>query len=111
MKGKPYKVRLWALVGHGCGIWSGAAVALVSGGGFRTRASHATHIMHAAHVCKTCKRQPGFSASRANQRVVLPLPLAPAPQVKLQFEGRDKAALEKAVDAVREQLDVFTLPA
>ncbi len=32
-------------------------------------------------------------------------------QVKLQFEGRDKAALQKAVDAVREQLDVFTLAA
>ena len=48
---------------------------------------------------------------RTNQRVVLPLPPAPAPQVKLQFEGRDKAALQKAVDAVREQLDVFTLPA
>ncbi|KAI7841941.1 hypothetical protein COHA_004468 [Chlorella ohadii] len=32
-------------------------------------------------------------------------------KVKLQFEGRDKAALQKAVDAVREQLDVFTLAA
>lgn len=44
--------------------------------------------------------------------VPLPLPVVlPPAQVKLQFESRDKAALQKAADAVREALDTFTLPA
>ena len=34
----------------------------------------------------------------------------PQPQVKLQFESRDAAAVEKAAEAAREQLDTFTLP-
>lgn len=38
-------------------------------------------------------------------------PGTPLPQVKLQFESRDKAALQAAVEAVRAQLpDTFTLP-
>lgn len=48
-----------------------------------------------------------------------PLPLCPHPlsralllllQVKLQFESRDAAALQKAVEAAQEQLDTFSLP-
>ena len=66
---------------------------------------------HARCTCVQDLQMPSCFHCRTNQRVVLPLPPAPAPQVKLQFEGRDKAALQKAVDAVREQLDVFTLPA
>jgi hypothetical protein len=31
-------------------------------------------------------------------------------QVKLQFESRDPAALQRAVEAVEAQLDTFSLP-
>ncbi len=49
------------------------------------------------------------SSAQFNLHLLLPCSNANHPQVKLQFESRDAAALQQAVEAAREQLDTFVL--
>lgn len=89
--GRPYKVRR-------CGRrWRGVE-------------ARARKIGRAAKPCPQPLGGPSaFTAVLRNAQSSAPLLHVP-PQVKLQFESRDSAALQKAVEAVRGQLDVFTLP-
>ena len=66
----------------------------------------------------TCRMQEQLTARAAVHSAHQPAPFAspcchlppPPLQVKLQFESRDPAALQRAVEAVQAQMETFALP-